>query len=77
MIQAGISLLVAAVADGLNWAPPLLLLLLLYGGIVVFVVVVAVAAERMQMQICLTDSRINNEASMPRRAFFVDEAKIK
>ena len=58
MIQTGVSLLVAAVADGLNWAPPLLLLLLLYddnnddGGMVVFVVVVvvvAVAVERMQI----------------------------
>ena len=28
-IRAGVSLLVVAVADGLNWAPPLLLLLLL------------------------------------------------
>ena len=43
MIRAGVSLLVAAVADGLNWAQSLLLLLLYYnskddGGIVVFVV---------------------------------------
>ena len=44
MIQAGVSLLDTAVADGLNWAPPPLLLLLLLlhdndnddeGGIVV------------------------------------------
>ena len=44
MIRAGVSLLDTAVADGLNWTPPLLLLLLLLhdndndndGGIVVF-----------------------------------------
>ena len=56
MIRAGVPLLDAAVAYGLNWAPPLLLLLLLHdndndddGGIVVSVVVVAVAVERMQI----------------------------
>ena len=52
MIRTGVSLLVAEIADGLNWAPPLLL----HdndndndndGGIVVFVVVVAVAVKRM------------------------------